>query len=559
MSKIIINGKSGESLKAYVNGSEMNGVMAGGTRSYARMEPGTAPAPPAGPKYLCFTAQQAGSTVSFVKEGKVDISAPVLYKSTDGNNWTTWDGSTIALPNVNGKVYIYGDNSSFRNGSSSTLIQPTTYWHFAMSGIIAASGDITAMLDMDGVTGFSDTFTFYKMFEGCESLTTPPALPAMGLSAYCYFDMFRGCTSLTTAPELPATDIPRHCYYRMFYGCTSLTTAPPILPGRYVQQYSYTAMFSGCTSLTTAPVISASSIANHGYENMFTNCTSLTTAPALPATTLYDNCYYQMFRGCTSLTTAPALPATTLAAFCYDSMFANCTALTTAPSLPATTLAECCYQAMFRGCTSLTTVPALPATTMADGCYSLMFRYCSSLAEITVSVSNWNGNNAIDWMEGVAVSGIAHTPQDCTIPHPSNSGVPAGWTIDGGYGGGSIYAQSVNIDLSGFGYSGMLNFMGNFEDMTGGIYGDIREVMYNIEIYDDSGNQLCFLSGMLPQYEITGNHFMINGMENVQFQEEVWPPTTMNGTWSATFNVMYTEDYDIHTTTLSDTWTCEVH
>ena len=34
------------------------------------------------------------------------------------------------------------------------------------------------------------------MFNGCTSLTTPPALPAMTLAEYCYSGMFNGCTSL---------------------------------------------------------------------------------------------------------------------------------------------------------------------------------------------------------------------------------------------------------------------------------------------------------------------------------------------------------------------------
>ena len=38
----------------------------------------------------------------------------------------------------------------------------------------------------------------------------------------CYYRMFRGCTSLTSAPALPATTLAASCYKNMFEGCTSL-------------------------------------------------------------------------------------------------------------------------------------------------------------------------------------------------------------------------------------------------------------------------------------------------------------------------------------------------
>lgn len=67
MSKIIINGKSDGSLKAYVNGNEVNGVMAGGSKAYTRMETGESPEPEL--PYLCFTAEQANSTVGMKVTG----------------------------------------------------------------------------------------------------------------------------------------------------------------------------------------------------------------------------------------------------------------------------------------------------------------------------------------------------------------------------------------------------------------------------------------------------------------------------------------------------------
>lgn len=273
------------------------------------------------PDYLCFTAEEAGSTVAMDAYG-TPTQGQMFEYSTNGTNWSEFipETTTITLANVGNKVYFRGDNTTVSESDS-------IYYKFVMSGKIAASGNIMSLLD-----------------KTCQSTTI--------LNAYCYYFMFHGCTSLTTAPALPATTLANNCYNYMFHGCTSLTTAPA-LPATVMADYCYDSMFQNCTSLTTAPALPATTLASNCYNYMFRGCTSLTTAPALPATVMAQNCYINMFYGCTSLTTAPALPATTLANNCYNSMFYNCANLTTAPALPATALASSCYGYMFSGCTSL--------------------------------------------------------------------------------------------------------------------------------------------------------------------------------------------------------------
>lgn len=227
--------------------------------------------PPVELPYLCFTAEQANSTVGTTIKGTVS-PLPVLEYSTDGTNWSNFalgnGGTVVTLANVGDKMYLRGNNNSFSTSSSN-------YIKFVMTGKIAASGNVMSLLD-----------------ESCESVTIP--------NAYCYFEIFDSCTSLTTPPELPATTLAYQCYAYMFYGCSSLEAAPE-LP--------------------------ATTLVNSCYYSMFNKCTSLTTPPALPATTLANSCYYSMFSGCTSLTSPPALPATTLVSACYNSMFYNCTSL----------------------------------------------------------------------------------------------------------------------------------------------------------------------------------------------------------------------------------------
>ena len=352
-------------------------------------------------KFLCFTAEEAGSTISMRSNG----AAPTVYLETsltgEDGTWSDFivNSTVIVLYNVGDKVYFRAkqDNHCFATNSDN-------YNNFIMSGKISAFGNINTLLKAD------------------DSI-----LDLTGRS-HCYSSMFSNCSSLTQAPELPATTLAESCYYGMFSYCTSLTQAPK-LPATTLANYCYSRMFRNCSSLTQAPELPATTLANYCYSRMFFNCTSLTQAPELPATTLADYCYYDMFYNCSSLTQAPALPATTLANSCYNDMFSNCTSLTQAPELPATTLADYCYDDMFYNCTSLTQAPELPATTLASYCYRYMFANCTSLTNINVSFTAWSPSDAtLNWVIGVKSTGTFTCPSTL----PANRGtpyIPNGWTI----------------------------------------------------------------------------------------------------------------------------------
>ena len=195
------------------------------------------------PDYLCFTAEEAGSTVAMAVNGTPTKGQAFEY-STDGRNWSVFTPgtTTITLANVGDKVYFRGDNTTVSESSS-------IYYKFVMSGKIAASGNIMSLLDTTcQSTTISNNYCYYSMFNNCSSLTTAPALPATTLANYCYGSMFYGCTSLTTAPALPATTLAYYCYGSMFWGCPSLTTAPA-LPATTLARNCYSYMFRNCTSL----------------------------------------------------------------------------------------------------------------------------------------------------------------------------------------------------------------------------------------------------------------------------------------------------------------------
>ena len=247
--------------------SQVKAVYFGSEQVWGGEEPG-----PVG-DWLCFTAQEAGSTVKLTKVGSApDVN---LQTSTNGSSWTPYAvEDTITLANVNDKVYFKAVGSNSAMGS-----QTSNYNMFVMTGKIAASGNVNSLLEEDEETART---------------------MSLAEKRYCYARMFRGCTSLTSAPELPATTLAYSCYNTMFERCTSLTQVPK-LPATILANDCYNGMFAFCTSLTQAPELPATTLANYCYNAMFQNCSSLTQAPELPATTLAYSCYSYMFNGCSSL------------------------------------------------------------------------------------------------------------------------------------------------------------------------------------------------------------------------------------------------------------------
>lgn len=337
--------------------------------------------------YLCFTAFEANSSVAL--QNQYGYSTVVtLYKSTDKENWSLWDGSAVNLSNIGDSVWIYGENNSTMEGKQ-----------FVITGSVTCTGDLLTLLDQNGEVETLPSYCFSLLFSDCDGLISFESLPSI-TSERSYLSMFKDCNSLATAPVLPATTLASHCYDGLFKDCTALVTAPN-LPA--------TTLAVGC------------------YDSMFYGCTALVNAPVLYATTLATTCYARMFQNCTSLVNAPVLSATTMASYCYGQMFQGCTSLVTAPNLPATTLAENCYIRMFQGCTALVNAPVLPATTLAQFCYSMMFNGCSSLSEVTVYAEDWNTTYTQNWLENCAANGFVYNLGGATIPTDSNSGIPTGW------------------------------------------------------------------------------------------------------------------------------------
>lgn len=221
--------------------------------------------------WLCFTAEEDGCVIRLNKTGSPD---PVqLEISIDGGKtWVhySWSGNTGATINLNrgDKCYWRADslNSTFSTSASD-------YYRFVNTGSMSISGEVSSLLEIDGVLSIPD---------------------------WAFFYLFRECTALTGVVEIKAQEVNFRSLQRLFQGCTSLETAPD-LPARILGENCYQAMFQGCTSLRVAPKLLVTALSVRCYYQMFLGCTSLEIAPDLPAETLVNACYYQMFQGCTSL------------------------------------------------------------------------------------------------------------------------------------------------------------------------------------------------------------------------------------------------------------------
>ncbi len=320
---------------------------------------------------LKFTAKQSGSTIKYQKIGTL-ITDLEMYYSYDDVNWVAWPENTnITLSNEQ-SIYV-------KNTKDTLSLSESNYINFVMSGKLAASGDVNALINYRNIT----PWCYYRLFEGCVSLIEAPELVAKNLAENCYNRMFDGCSGIIQAPSLPATTLVSRCYENMFRGCSSIS-APP--------------------------VISATSIANRSCYYMFANCTQLTTAPELNVMTMEPGCYAGMFNG-SGLVNAPELPATTLANSCYSGMFSGCLNLEYAPmDLPATTLAPNCYSSMFSGCIVLTSSPEMKATTLATNCFENMFSSCPQLESIDISfyLGTFDNTYFNNWASGVKDTGTLY-------------------------------------------------------------------------------------------------------------------------------------------------------
>lgn len=113
---------------------------------------------------LCFTAEQANSTVAMTPVG----SAPQLdlEYSTDGTTWSVFTpgSTTVTLANVGDKVWLRAGEG----GNQACATSSNNSNGFTFSGKLAASGDVMSLLDgRNRTTAITASHCFDRLFFGC--------------------------------------------------------------------------------------------------------------------------------------------------------------------------------------------------------------------------------------------------------------------------------------------------------------------------------------------------------------------------------------------------------
>ncbi len=255
--------------------------------------------------WLCFTAEEAGSTVGLYN---VNNEPDIHYSLDSGQTWVPWaETDVVTLKNVGDKVYVKGVNPDGFSHTIGLIVvlqsNPSSIHNtsFRLTGRIAASGSLMSLIDGVGeAKEIPCEHCFSYLFSEQTALVSAPELTATTMKRYCYVSMFRSCSNLIQTPELPATQLASGCYSGMFIFCDGLTKASA-LPATQLTSLCYNCMFYGCSSLTEVPDLPATTLRDSCYRQMFGECTSLTKAPELLATTWAKDCYTEMFKGCTSL------------------------------------------------------------------------------------------------------------------------------------------------------------------------------------------------------------------------------------------------------------------
>lgn len=192
--------------------------------------------------YLCFTAEQASSTVKLEKNW-----SPTSVNIETSTDWRTWSDYTfwtdINLSSVWDKVYFRNKSETPTGFSTAT----NKYYYFSAGGKVSWSGDVNYLLCKDSTDTLTGDYCFYRLFYQCTELTSAPSLPATTITKNCYQYMFYACTNLITIPRLPATSMKSYCYANMFQWCTQLKLSSTETSD-YTQAYRLPTEWTGSTA-----------------------------------------------------------------------------------------------------------------------------------------------------------------------------------------------------------------------------------------------------------------------------------------------------------------------
>ncbi len=118
---------------------------------------------------LCFTAEQANSTLYMFRNTTSAPLVSLMYSTDEGETWSDMVASTaaastkITLANVGDKVWIKAGPNGNTAFSSSTTTRNAN--RFVMTGKLAASGNIMSLLNGEQqLDTISSTYAFTNLF-----------------------------------------------------------------------------------------------------------------------------------------------------------------------------------------------------------------------------------------------------------------------------------------------------------------------------------------------------------------------------------------------------------
>ena len=225
--------------------------------------------------------------------------------STNGQEWSVWDGTTTLTSGAENSIYLRGTGNPYVSANPSHLgLLERGFYFGGNAREIECNGDIETIRDYQAVERNEAVETpanFKCLFRQCTALKSAPKLTALSVAPSGYYDMFYQCESLVNSPEILATTLAAYSFTTMFEGCTSLEYPPSVLPATTLNSWCYSGMFRGCTSLKLPPSIRATTTAEYCCAGMFYGCISLEALPELLSVNLEFECYASMFYGCSAV------------------------------------------------------------------------------------------------------------------------------------------------------------------------------------------------------------------------------------------------------------------
>lgn len=197
-----------------------------------------------------------------------------MYYSTDGDEWTVWDGSTLYAGPEKVLMFIGTGNTRVTGMDGKTYMNK---WELTGTGI-EVSGNLASIVDyeavLDGNVPDHETYAFYGMFRNNTDLVASDrlAIPWVTIKTYACFQMFHSC-GISTPPLMPKLmQINGNGCEEMFMNCAALT-APSSMPRLgYILSYGCKGMYYGCTSLVKLPELKAIYVESGGLNSMFYGC-----------------------------------------------------------------------------------------------------------------------------------------------------------------------------------------------------------------------------------------------------------------------------------------------